>query len=308
VQILELHAGHVEEQLLNQARVVSMHTALPVWVLGNTLIRLRVTSTESLPPSRAVLLAPNTEVVVAPKVRPKAAPAVSLASETTSHMRVLPSEWLKNAAETDACVAYVDARAAEKLQIPPHGALFVMQTSPAQRKAAVDATSPPRCACVVIKPHTDAYARHVHVAWCVRAQSRTVSGSTVTLTRLVGTPPPARNITLAPVMFGEGGGEGGVAHVAAKGDGVQESFVRWLRTFAPVSKRARAICEGSLVCLRHAVDVQCGQTSRGNDGGCPGPHVRVSFRSEGDNADMRQALEVFALDLASVANKDVSVV
>jgi hypothetical protein len=291
-QILELHAGHVEEQLLNQARVVSMHAPLPVWILGSTLIRLKVTATESSPPSRCVLLAPNTEVIVAPKVRPAAAPPVSLAKGIFAHVRVLPTEWLDG--EADPYVAYVDAATAGRMQVQ-HGAICVMEAhahAAADRHPHVsdDASAPPHRACVLVRAHARAYAGHVHVAWCVRAQCRTPCGMLVRLTRLVGTPPHARSVTLAPV----------VCAGQKKADGVQDSFMQWLQAFAPISKRAHAMCEGTLVCLRHAGGTRCGQNGKGEDGGCAGPHVRVSFRSEGDDVTKRHDLEVFAVDAASL--------
>ena len=38
----ELHAGHLEEQLLNQVQVVFPGEVLAVWILQNTLIRIRI--------------------------------------------------------------------------------------------------------------------------------------------------------------------------------------------------------------------------------------------------------------------------
>lgn len=40
-QVLELHAGYVEEQLLNQARVVTADRVLPVWIMQSSLIRFK---------------------------------------------------------------------------------------------------------------------------------------------------------------------------------------------------------------------------------------------------------------------------
>lgn len=97
-EVLELHAGHVEEQLLNQARVVSTSCILPVWIMRSSLIRFNIISCHSSSgPCMSVLLAPSTEVVVAPKRRalnaPAPAPAVMASPHTTS-LRVLPAEWL----------------------------------------------------------------------------------------------------------------------------------------------------------------------------------------------------------------------
>lgn len=80
----ELHAEHVESTLLSQVRVAPANQEVDVWVLGRTRIRLRVrtwlhilhpdgaeTISVSFEPSsaRAVLLANDTELSVAPKTR-----------------------------------------------------------------------------------------------------------------------------------------------------------------------------------------------------------------------------------------------
>ncbi|KAH8996318.1 AAA-domain-containing protein [Lactarius akahatsu] len=70
-EILELHADHVESTLLSQVRVAPPNQEVDVWVLGRTRIRLRVPTTVSFEPSsaKAVLLANDTELSVAPKTR-----------------------------------------------------------------------------------------------------------------------------------------------------------------------------------------------------------------------------------------------
>ncbi|KAI0262607.1 AAA-domain-containing protein [Gloeopeniophorella convolvens] len=67
-EILELHADHVESTLLSQVRVAVPDQEVDVWVHGRTRIRLRVLS---LDPSsaKAVLLANDTELSIAPKTR-----------------------------------------------------------------------------------------------------------------------------------------------------------------------------------------------------------------------------------------------
>ncbi|KAK9837165.1 hypothetical protein WJX81_007626 [Elliptochloris bilobata] len=65
---LELNAGYVEEQLLNQVGVVRAGQAFPVWVRGAQLF-LRVTSTA---PAPVVRLVPGAELAVAPRPRLRA--------------------------------------------------------------------------------------------------------------------------------------------------------------------------------------------------------------------------------------------
>ncbi|KAI0249217.1 P-loop containing nucleoside triphosphate hydrolase protein [Lactifluus subvellereus] len=67
-EILELHAEHVESTLLSQVRVAPSSQEVDVWVLGRTRIRLRVLSFEPSS-AKAVLLANDTELSVAPKTR-----------------------------------------------------------------------------------------------------------------------------------------------------------------------------------------------------------------------------------------------
>ncbi|KAI9099453.1 P-loop containing nucleoside triphosphate hydrolase protein [Phlyctochytrium arcticum] len=66
-EILELHAGYLEEQFLNQIRVVSVDQVIVVWVGGQTTIRLKVV--EINPPAPCVKLDTDAEVIVAPKTR-----------------------------------------------------------------------------------------------------------------------------------------------------------------------------------------------------------------------------------------------
>ncbi|KAI8823778.1 P-loop containing nucleoside triphosphate hydrolase protein [Fimicolochytrium jonesii] len=68
-EILELHAGYLEEQFLNQVRVVWDGQIIPVWVQGGTVIRLRIVDTE--PTATCVKLDTDAEVIVAPKQRRK---------------------------------------------------------------------------------------------------------------------------------------------------------------------------------------------------------------------------------------------
>lgn len=68
-EILELHAGYVEENLLSQLRVVYPNQLITIWIHGRTLVRLQVG--EMSPKAPYIKLTNNTEVIVAPKVRNK---------------------------------------------------------------------------------------------------------------------------------------------------------------------------------------------------------------------------------------------
>ncbi|KZP02539.1 PEX-1N-domain-containing protein [Athelia psychrophila] len=82
-EIIELHAGHVEDTLLGQVRVAKIGQEIDVWVLGRTRVRLRVVSLD--PPSKAdaLLLTTNTEVHIAPKLR-NAAPTAPKKAQTAA--------------------------------------------------------------------------------------------------------------------------------------------------------------------------------------------------------------------------------
>ncbi|KAG0325736.1 Peroxisome biosynthesis protein pex1, partial [Podila humilis] len=66
-EILELHAGYVEDQMLNQIRIIYPHQIVTMWVNGRTLVRLRVLDIN--PAAPCVKLGANAEVIVAPMVR-----------------------------------------------------------------------------------------------------------------------------------------------------------------------------------------------------------------------------------------------
>ncbi|KAF9123574.1 Peroxisome biosynthesis protein pex1 [Mortierella sp. 14UC] len=66
-EILELHAGYVEDQMLNQIRILYPHQVITMWVNGRTLVRLRVLDIN--PNAPCVKLGANAEVIVAPMVR-----------------------------------------------------------------------------------------------------------------------------------------------------------------------------------------------------------------------------------------------
>ncbi|KAF8531614.1 P-loop containing nucleoside triphosphate hydrolase protein [Gautieria morchelliformis] len=77
-EILELHAGYVEDNLLSQVRAASVGQEVDVWVLGRTRVRFRVVSYN--PPGPAVLLSTNTEVSIAPRLRSQSSSSLTDAS------------------------------------------------------------------------------------------------------------------------------------------------------------------------------------------------------------------------------------
>ncbi|KAG0223855.1 Peroxisome biosynthesis protein pex1 [Actinomortierella wolfii] len=66
-EILELHAGYVEDQMLNQIRVLYPHQIFTMWINGRTLVRMRVLDIN--PAAPCVKLGANAEIIVAPMVR-----------------------------------------------------------------------------------------------------------------------------------------------------------------------------------------------------------------------------------------------
>ncbi|CAO3684390.1 unnamed protein product [Umbelopsis ramanniana] len=66
-EILELHAGYVEENLLSQLRVVYPNQLITIWIHGRTLVRLQIG--DMSPKVPYMKLTNNSEVIVAPKVR-----------------------------------------------------------------------------------------------------------------------------------------------------------------------------------------------------------------------------------------------
>ncbi|KAG1469689.1 hypothetical protein G6F56_003111 [Rhizopus delemar] len=66
-EILELHAGYVEDNLLGQVRVVYHNQIMCVWIHGKTLVKLIVGGIE--PKLEYAKLSNKSEVIVAPKVR-----------------------------------------------------------------------------------------------------------------------------------------------------------------------------------------------------------------------------------------------
>ena len=69
-EIIQLHAGLLEEQVLNQVRAVSDGMTLPLWISASSMVRLKVKSLHVGDSSTSAgLLAQNSEVVVAPLER-----------------------------------------------------------------------------------------------------------------------------------------------------------------------------------------------------------------------------------------------
>ncbi|CAO3600371.1 unnamed protein product [Absidia cylindrospora] len=95
-EILELHAGYVEENLLSQIRVVYANQLMCVWIHGKTLVRLRVA--ELNPKSDFIKLTTNTEVIVAPKVRQITKPTDLTSSQLSAsdEQRSPPHTCLRN--------------------------------------------------------------------------------------------------------------------------------------------------------------------------------------------------------------------
>ncbi|KAJ3216016.1 Peroxisome biosynthesis protein pex1 [Dinochytrium kinnereticum] len=66
-EILELNAGYLEEQFMNQVRVIYPDQSLVVWIHQHTMVRLKVVSLT--PDATCVRLDVDSEVIVAPKSR-----------------------------------------------------------------------------------------------------------------------------------------------------------------------------------------------------------------------------------------------
>ncbi|KAJ3195875.1 Peroxisome biosynthesis protein pex1 [Irineochytrium annulatum] len=113
----ELHANYIEEQLLNQIRVVNKDQLIAVWVHGTTLIRLRVSS--MTPNEVFVRLENNSEVIVAPKQRRPIKSSSSTADGAKNPgppsklYRVIPAEkvsGLASHADTQGFAVYLSER------------------------------------------------------------------------------------------------------------------------------------------------------------------------------------------------------
>ncbi|KAI0227880.1 Peroxisome biosynthesis protein pex1 [Massospora cicadina] len=69
-EVLQLNAGFLEEQFLNQCRVVTQGQVVTLWVQGHTQISLRVVSTKPQSPT-CVMLQTSSELHIQPLTRPK---------------------------------------------------------------------------------------------------------------------------------------------------------------------------------------------------------------------------------------------
>ncbi|KAG8737806.1 Peroxisome biosynthesis protein pex1, partial [Ceratobasidium sp. 428] len=76
-EILETHAEYVEQNLLSQVRTVAVGQEISVWAMGRSRVQFQVVSTK--PEGQGVLLGPDTEVAIAPKLR---APPQALKPQT----------------------------------------------------------------------------------------------------------------------------------------------------------------------------------------------------------------------------------
>ncbi|CAE6412288.1 unnamed protein product [Rhizoctonia solani] len=81
-EILETHADYVEQNLLGQVRAVAVGQEISVWALGRSRVQFRVVSIK--PEGQAVLLGPDTEVAIAPKVRPPPKPSGAQSKKPSS--------------------------------------------------------------------------------------------------------------------------------------------------------------------------------------------------------------------------------
>ncbi|EIW73576.1 hypothetical protein TREMEDRAFT_67430 [Tremella mesenterica DSM 1558] len=75
-EILEQHTSFLENNLLSQLRAVQKNQVINAWVAGRTKIQLRVDGTDPGVKQGAVLVHPDTEVIVAPRPRKAIAAAV----------------------------------------------------------------------------------------------------------------------------------------------------------------------------------------------------------------------------------------
>ncbi|ORY05217.1 AAA-domain-containing protein [Basidiobolus meristosporus CBS 931.73] len=69
-EIVELHAGLIEQQFLNQIQIVHRDQTINFWIHGQTIVQLRVVNTD--PKASCIKLGANAEVYIKPKVRESA--------------------------------------------------------------------------------------------------------------------------------------------------------------------------------------------------------------------------------------------
>ncbi|KAJ8659027.1 hypothetical protein O0I10_005409 [Lichtheimia ornata] len=109
-EILELHAGYVEENLLSQIRAVYTNQLMCVWIHGRTLVRLRVAELD--PKGDVVKLTTNSEVIVAPKVRKQPKQLAEEAADLQQQQKSAPHVCLRN-------LPHFDNAAVEQVLVHP---------------------------------------------------------------------------------------------------------------------------------------------------------------------------------------------
>ncbi|TFK74567.1 AAA-domain-containing protein [Pluteus cervinus] len=118
-EIIEIHASHVESTLLSQVRVAKVGQEIDVWVLGRTRVRLRVVSLEPEVREGALLLATDTEVSIAPKLR-KAQPASTKATLRGAHPNALSTATVSNGSDPAPSAASLESpKRAQRLRVLP---------------------------------------------------------------------------------------------------------------------------------------------------------------------------------------------
>ncbi|CAO3681391.1 Peroxisome biosynthesis protein pex1 [Rhizopus azygosporus] len=96
-EILELHAGYVEDNLLSQVRTVYNNQIMCVWIHGKTLVKLVVGGIE--PKHEYAKLTNQSEVIVAPKVRKttQSSPSEESALTSSTPKKMQPSVTVRAA-------------------------------------------------------------------------------------------------------------------------------------------------------------------------------------------------------------------
>eukprot|EP00208_Stichococcus_sp_RCC1054_P007212 CAMPEP_0206141208 /NCGR_PEP_ID=MMETSP1473-20131121/12132_1 /ASSEMBLY_ACC=CAM_ASM_001109 /TAXON_ID=1461547 /ORGANISM="Stichococcus sp, Strain RCC1054" /LENGTH=672 /DNA_ID=CAMNT_0053535677 /DNA_START=68 /DNA_END=2082 /DNA_ORIENTATION=+ len=87
-ELVELHAHHMEEQILNQMGMIAVGQPFPFWVKGQTALRLKASSAV---PADIVRLQPGSEVAVAPRLRARKDPQASLLGGGLSGFPAVPN-------------------------------------------------------------------------------------------------------------------------------------------------------------------------------------------------------------------------
>jgi hypothetical protein len=118
-EVLELNAGYLEEQILNQLFVVSVGQVFPLWIFGKQVVTLCVKSIDC---GSSGVLRPNTSFVVEPKAR-KTKKIVDRSTSSsggvirTVELRVIPADWLPDLEEGVVASACDDWRDGALLRV-----------------------------------------------------------------------------------------------------------------------------------------------------------------------------------------------